>query len=338
MPSVSIIIPCYNEQATIRKLLDAIYAQTHPRADLEVVIADGFSTDRTRDEIAAFANSHGDLHLAVVDNPKRIIPAAVNVALKEAQGEIIVRLDAHSMPYPDYVERCVADLQLGLGVNVGGIWEIRPGAETWIARAIAVAAAHPLGVGDAMYRHADKPASVDTVPFGAFNREVLATIGFFDETLLTNEDYEFNARIRKSGGVIWLDPSIRSVYIARSTLGDLAKQYWRYGFWKWKMLQRYPDTLRWRQGLPPLFVTSLIGGAILSFFASLFRVLFAAEVAIYALALAAAGVRSAMQKKEFSLAIGLPLAISTMHITWGAGFLWSMIKGSFIKPANSEKK
>jgi succinoglycan biosynthesis protein ExoA len=338
MSSVSIIIPCYNEEATIRKLLDAIYAQTYPRADLEVVIADGLSTDRTRQEITAFADSHADLHLTVVDNPKRIIPAALNVALKEAQGEIIIRLDAHSMPYPDYVERCVADLQSGLGVNVGGIWEIRPGAETWLARAISVAAAHPLGVGDALYRHAAKPASVDTVPFGAFNREVLATIGFFDETLLTNEDYEFNARIRKSGGVIWLDPSIRSVYIARSTLGELAKQYWRYGYWKWQMLRRYPSTLRWRQGLPPLFVASLIGGAVLSIFVYLFQVLFAAEVVVYALVLTAAGFRSGLQKKNLSLIIGLPLAISTMHISWGAGFLWSMIKGNFRKPANSEKK
>ena len=128
MPSVSIIIPCFNEQDTIRKLLEAIYAQTFPRADLEVVIADGMSTDGTRAEIAAFSDAHPDLHIAVVDNLQRSIPAALNCALKEAQGEIIVRLDAHSMPYPDYVERCVADLEAGLGENVGGVWEIHPGA------------------------------------------------------------------------------------------------------------------------------------------------------------------------------------------------------------------
>ena len=166
MPSVSIIIPCYNEQTTICKLLEAIYAQTFPRADLEVVIADGISTDGTRAEIVAFADSHADLHIAVVDNLKRHIPAGLNCALKEAQGEIIVRLDAHSMPYPNYIEHCIADLEAGLGENVGGVWEIRPGAETWVARSIAIAAAHPLGVGDALYRHAEKSAPVDTVPFG----------------------------------------------------------------------------------------------------------------------------------------------------------------------------
>ena len=301
MPSVSIIIPCYNEQDTIRKLLEAVYAQTFPRADLEMVIADGMSTDGTRAEIAAFADAHPDLHIAMADNPVQSIPSALNCALKEAQGEIIVRLDAHSVPYPDYIERCVADLQAGLGENVGGIWEIQPGAPTWVAQSIAVAASHPLGVGDALYRHASKASQVDTVPFGAFKRELLALIGFFDESLLTNEDYEFNTRIRKSGGKIWLDPAIRSVYFARPTLAALARQYSRYGFWKWRMLRRYPETLRWRQGLPPLFVLSLLVGAALAAFLPVFRILLAAEVLIYGITLVAAGVQR-FHKTEKSLA------------------------------------
>jgi succinoglycan biosynthesis protein ExoA len=327
MPSVSIIIPCYNEQDTICKLLEAIYAQTFPRADLEVVIADGMSTDRTRAEIAAFSDLHPDLHIAVADNLTHSIPAALNCALKEAQGEIIVRLDAHSMPYPDYIERSVADLDAGLGENVGGIWEIHPGAQTWVAQSIAAAASHPLGVGDALYRHTDTAAQVDTVPFGAYKRELLALVGFFDESLLANEDYEFNARIRKSGGKIWLDPSIRSVYFARPTLATLAKQYTRYGFWKWCMLRRYPETLRWRQGLPPVFVLSLLGGIALAGFLPIFRVLLGAEILIYLITLSAAGLHAALRQKKVHLLIGLPLAIAIMHLAWGAGFLWSMIKG-----------
>ena len=329
MPSVSIIVPCYNEQDTIRKLLEAIYAQAFPRPDLEVVIADGMSSDGTRTQIAAFSDSHPDLQIAVADNPSRNIPSSLNCALKEAQGEIIVRLDAHSMPYPDYVERCVADLEAGLGENVGGIWEIQPGAETWVAQSIAAAASHPLGVGDALYRHTAVAARVDTVPFGAFKRELLALVGFFDESLLTNEDYEFNARIRKSGGRVWLDPSIRSIYFARPTLAKLARQYSRYGFWKWRMLRRYPGTLRWRQALPPLFVLSIIVGMVLSPFLPVFRVLLAVEISIYLVVLAAAGVQAAVRQKKVQMAVGLPLAIATMHIVWGAGFLWSMIKGIF---------
>jgi succinoglycan biosynthesis protein ExoA len=198
-----------------------------------------------------------------------------------------------------------------------------------VAQSIALAAAHPLGVGDALYRHADRAALVDTVPFGAFKRELLALIGFYDESLLTNEDYEFNARIRKSGGKVWLDPAIRSVYFARPTLALLAKQYTRYGYWKWRMLRRYPETLRWRQGLPPLFVLSLLGGAALAVFLPIFRALFAAEIIIYLVALGLAGARAAQQQKKLQVGFGLPLAIATMHIAWGAGFLWSMIKGIF---------
>jgi len=327
MPSISIIIPCYNEQTTIRKLLASIYAQSTPRSDLEVIIADGMSSDGTRAEIAAFADSHQDLHISVVDNPLRSIPAGLNCALKEAKGEIIVRLDAHSMPYADYIERCVADLEVGLGENVGGVWEIRPSADTWLAQSIAVAAAHPIGVGDALYRHAKKAGAVDTVPFGAFKRELLATVGFFDENLLTNEDYEFNTRIRKSGGKIWLDPSIRSVYFSRAHLSGLAKQYFRYGYWKWRMLRQFPDTLRWRQGLPPLFVLSLVGFGILGGFLPLFRVLLGAELILYILAIAAAGAQEALRRRLTFLILGLPLAITVMHICWGSGFLWSMIKG-----------
>ncbi|MGA2489389.1 MAG: glycosyltransferase family 2 protein [Anaerolineales bacterium] len=337
MPSVSIIIPCYNEQDTIYKLLEAIYTQTFPRTDLEVVISDGMSSDGTQAEIVAFSDSHPDMHISVVKNPTRNIAAALNRAIKETHGEIIIRLDAHSIPYPDYIERSVTDLEVGLGENVGGIWEIHPGAQTWVAQSIAVAASHRLGVGDALYRHTENAALVDTVPFGAFRRELLALIGFFDESLLTNEDYEFNARIRKSGGKVWLDPSIRSVYISRPTLAKLAKQYARYGFWKWRMLRRYPETLRWRQVLPPLFVLSLCVGAGLAIFLPIFRVLLVVEIFVYLIVLVAAGVQAAMRQKKIYLVIGLPLAIATMHITWGAGFLWSMIKEIFTV-RNLEKK
>lgn len=326
MPTVSIIIPCYNEEKRIRTLLDALFAQTHPHDDLEIIIADGHSTDRTREEIAAFQSLHPNLALRVIDNDARSIPAALNRAIEAARGEIIVRLDAHSAPYPDYVAKSVANLRAGLGQNVGGVWEIRPGAETWVGRGIAAAAAHPLGVGDALYRHATQPAAVDTVPFGCFYRTLWQDLGKFDENLLTNEDYEFNTRIRLSGGRIWLDPSIRSVYFARATLGALAKQYWRYGFWKWQMLRRYPKTLRWRQAIPPLFVLSLLGGAALAW-VDVFRILLIIEVILYTAVLMLASWSTALKRRDFSLILGLPLSIATKHLAWGGGFLWSLMTG-----------
>lgn len=328
MPKVSIIVPCYNEQRFIGATLDAIYNQTFPRADMEVVIADSHSTDATREVIEDFRRSHPDLRLTLVDNDARAIPAALNRALAAARGAIIVRMDAHSTPYPDYVEHCVRALEEGRGDNVGGVWEIRPGGRGWVAESIAAAAAHPLGAGDAGYRLNAAAGPKDTVPFGAFRRSLVERIGGYDESLLANEDYELNARVRASGGVVWLDPSIRSVYHARASLGALARQYARYGYWKWQMLKRYPSTLRWRQALPPLFIASILLLAALSFF-DLARITLFLELGIYLSVLLAAGVLASARRRDLSLALGLPLALLVMHVAWGGGFLWSLLTSSW---------
>jgi len=326
MPSVSVIVPCYNEQATIRLLLEALHAQTFPRTDMEVIIADGLSTDGTRAEIASFQQGYTDLVVRVVDNPRRTIPAALNCAIAAARGEFVVRLDAHSQPRPDYVCRCVTLLQAGRGDNVGGVWEIVPGRPGWVARAIAVAAAHRLGVGDARYRYTEQAEAVDTVPFGAFRRSLVGKIGPFNENLLTNEDYEFNTRIRQAGGVVWLDPAIRSTYFARGTFTGLARQYWRYGYWKARMLRLFPGTLRWRQALPPLFVLSLLLLGLLAIGLPFFRWLLAIEIGLYLLILVLVGIQVAVQEKDGTLLFGFPLAVAIMHLSWGLAFLWSWLR------------
>ena len=325
MTFVSVIVPCRNEQGTIHLLLHALYQQTYPRQNMEVVIADGLSTDQTRQRIAQFVDAHPDLCVFIVDNPKGTIPAGLNLAIESASGEIIIRLDAHSVPYPEYVARCVLSIQEGKGDNVGGVWEILPGGATWQARAIATAASNPLAVGDAHYRYSDQARLVDTVPFGSFRRHWIDKIGSFDEALLTNEDYEFNVRLRKSGGRVWLDPEIRTIYYARATFKELVRQYWRYGFWKARMLRRYPETIRWRQAMPPLLILSLIVSILLSFVWAYASWLFVIELTSYSLVLLAAGFHSAVTKKDFSLMFGVPLAIAIMHLSWGSAFLWSVI-------------
>jgi succinoglycan biosynthesis protein ExoA len=325
MIKVSVIVPCFNEQATIRQLLEAVYGQSYPLNEIEVIVADGLSTDQTREVINDFQLSHPDLIIRIIDNIQRIIPSGLNRAIEVAQGKYIVRLDAHSIPDQDYINNCVSGLDKGLGDNIGGIWKIQPGANTWIAKAIAIAAAHPLGVGDARYRIGGNAQEVDTVPFGAFRRELINKIGIFDETLLTNEDYEFNTRIRQSGGKVWMDPSIHSVYFARSRLKELAQQYWRYGYWKAQMLRRYPKTLRWRQALPPLFVLALISLGSLSLVWILARWLLAIIVLLYTIVIFFVGIQMNIRNKDFSMAIGVPLAIATIHLSYGAALLWGLV-------------
>jgi len=322
-PLVSVIIPCYNEEKTIELLLAAIHNQTYQISQIEVIISDALSQDKTREKIQVYSKNHKELKIRVVDNVQRTIPAGVNIAAKAAAGEILVRLDAHSEPNPEYIATSVDLLITGKADNVGGIWEIQPGENTCIAKSIALAAAHPLGVGDAKYRVSKQAQYVDTVPFGAFFREKFFEIGAFDESLLANEDYEFNARLQKSGGKVWMDPRICSKYYARANLSKLAVQYWRYGFWKVKMLARFPGTIRLRQAVPPLFVASIAFFSLLSVFFPIARIILLGELGIYFLSLISAGLLCSIKRRLYCCLL-MPVAIAVMHFSWGTGFIFSL--------------
>ena len=238
-------------------------------------------------------------------------------------------MDAHSQPAPNYIALIVEALTKGLGDNVGGVWDILPyqTASTTpgvIARGIAAAASSPIGVGDAQYRISSTAGEVDTVPFGAFKKELIAKIGFYNEELLTNEDYEFNYRIRSMGGKIWLDPSIRATYYSRPTIKALIKQYWRYGFWKARMLIKYPSSIRLRQAIPPLFVISLIFLPIFSLINLLFLYLFLLEISFYLIVLLIAGILESVKRNDFFIMLPLPIIFFTMHFSWGLALIWSL--------------
>ncbi len=327
-PKVSIIIPCYNEEKTIGFLLKAIKKQEYPLSNIEIIIADSLSTDATKEKISKFIKSNPSILVKVVDNAKQTIPSGVNCAARVAKGEILIRLDAHSEPNAEYVKTSVDLLKKNVAENVGGIWEIQPWEDTCIAKAIAKAAAHPLGVGDAKYRVSTKAQYVDTVPFGAFYKKTFENIGCFDETMLANEDYEFNARLKNSGGKVWLDPRIRSKYYARKNLKELAKQYWRYGFWKARMLQRYPETIRWRQAIPPLFVVSIFLLGIFSIFIPIARIILGVEFGIYLLTVLFVGLQTAVKHTDLCFLL-MPFAIITMHFSWGGGFMYSLFTSAW---------
>lgn len=323
---IAVIIPCYNEVGTIRQLLEAIEAQTISAEHLEIVIADGMSTDGTREALQSYRAEHPRLSIKIVDNVMRTIPAALNVALRSTSCEVVIRLDAHSMPASDYCQKCLELLSSTGAANVGGVWELRPSGSGWIARAIARAAAHPLGAGDARYRLGGAPGEVETVPFGAYRREWLDLVGPFNENLLTNEDYEYNVRLKQAGGRIWFDPSIRSVYYARPTLGALLRQYARYGFWKAQMARRYPRSLRWRQILPPTLILAvvLLSGA--GFWWKPAWTMLLMLLALYAASVVLAAIVGAWRRKDWGEAVAFPLAIWIMHLSWGSSFLVGLVR------------
>jgi succinoglycan biosynthesis protein ExoA len=326
MIEVSVIVPCLNEENHISNLLNAISSQSYPIDQMEVVIADGMSIDGTRHKIGRFLEQNPNIKLDIIDNEKRSIPSGLNLAISVAKGEYIIRLDAHSIPHDDYIERCISNLKAGRGDNVGGVWVIKPGSDSWIAESIAYAAAHPLGVGTPKYRIGGSAQAVETVPFGAFRRELFSRIGNYNENLLTNEDYELNVRILKAGGIVWFDPAIQCDYLARPSFGSLTKQYWRYGYWKAKMIRSYPGSIKMRQMAAPSLILSVAMLSIIGIIYHLFWWILAAELLFYLSLLGIAGIQSSLKSRNVRLILGVPLAIYLMHIAWGSSFIWSMIK------------
>jgi succinoglycan biosynthesis protein ExoA len=325
-PQISIIIPCYNEERFIAGALNQLVKQSCD-VSFEIVVVDGASTDDTRRVIQDFAAQHNGVPLRVIDNPARNIPTALNLGIRAARGELIVRMDAHSAPSSNYVSRCAELLRAEKAAIVGMPWHIKPGAGSSMARAIALAVSHPLGAGDAKYRLGGSGSQlVDTVPFGAFHKSLWEELGGFNEQLLTNEDYDFNYRVRKQGGTILLDNEAHSDYFARPRLGDLARQYFRYGLWKARMVKLHPSSIKLRQLIPPSFVVALIVFGLLSFFSRFFAGVLAAIAGMYLGVVLVVSLRLALRENALRLALYLPFTFMVIHFCWGWGFLVGLLR------------
>ena len=319
---VSVVVPCRNEAVWIETLLDALRSQDMPV--FEVIIVDTGSTDRTVDSVGRYQQLHPELSVRCLSHPGVGIAGAVNRGIEVAQGEIIVRLDGHSCPATDYVKRAVEALTETGAAVVGGVWEIVPSAPNRTAEAIARAVAHPIGAGNAAYRTAGMRnigrTAVDTVPFGCFRKTTWEALGGFNEDLLTNEDYEFNYRVRLGGAAVILDSEIRCAYFARGSLVDLASQYFRYGWWKAQMLRRYPRSLRWRQALPGALVPLFVCLAVVGFVWPVSGFLLGGCVLTYAAILSGAAVKVAARHGRWPSVFLLVAAFAVVHGTWSTGF------------------
>lgn len=312
---VSVVLPVRNEAAHIEAAIASILAQDYVDA-IEVVVADGMSTDGTREILDQISAADGRVRR--VDNPTGRTPNGLNIAIEASQGSVIVRCDGHSELPPGYVSTAVDVMTRTGAVNVGGVQQAV--GITAMQRAIGYAMSSRIGVGDARFHYGGEPGEVDTVYLGVFRRDALVEVGMFDETLTRNQDYELNIRLRNNGGMIWFDPRLRVTYRPRSTLRTLWRQYFEYGTWKRRVIRMHPDSTRLRQLVPPLFVISLLGSAVLAF--TPWRLLGLVIPALYAALLAIVTVAKLVTTRDWATLL-LPAAVATMHVSWGLGFLSS---------------
>jgi succinoglycan biosynthesis protein ExoA len=320
-PFVTIIMPVRNEASAIVSSLGAIISQDYPAERMEIIIADGQSTDGTRDVVDGIKNKHSNLYL--LENPGKIVPTGLNIALRRARGEIIIRVDGHTEIAPDYVRQCIEALRQSGADNVGG--KMTANGIGNFGKSVVLATSSPFGVGDARFHFSDKEEFVDTVYLGAWPLRIFNQIGLFDEELVRNQDDEFNYRLRERGGKILLTPMIKSVYTVRGTPRALWRQYYQYGLWKVRVMQKHPKQMRLRQFVPPLFVASLLVSAgIVSFSRwGLFILAFIVSTYLFANLFASVGIARRHGWRHLPL---LPLTFSILHMSYGLGFLVGLIR------------
>jgi glycosyltransferase involved in cell wall biosynthesis len=315
-------MPVRNEEAFIRQSLGAVLAQDYPAERLEVIVADGLSTDGTREIVRSLQSVYQNLKL--IDNPGRIVSTGFNLALREAGGDLLVLIGGHCVIAADYVSQCVSHLANHKCDCVGGVLETV--GETFSARAIAAVMSSRFGVGGSTFRVGVKEtAFTDTAVFAAYKREIVEVTGEFDEELVRNQDDEYNYRLRKLGGSIMVSPAIRSRYYSRATLPTLWKQYFQYGYWKVRILQKHPRQMRPRQFVPALFVIALILLGLAAFFGAASKIILLATLFVYLVANLGA---SAFAAKRVGWRFWplISIAFTVIHFAYGSGFLIGLVR------------
>ena len=326
---VSIVIPCRNEVAHLAEFLTSVFGQQLPAgATLEVIVADGFSDDGSREALVAWQGR--EPRLKVIDNPGRIVSAGLNVALKLAEGELIARMDVHTEYAPDYVAQCLAVLAETGADNVGGPWRAVPDADAGaMQHAIAAAFQSRWVAGGARSRQLDYDGWVDTVYLGCWPRASFERFGGFDEALVRNQDDEHNLRIAKGGGRIWQSPRIRSVYRPRAGLAQVFRQYLQYGYWKPFVVTKHGQPAALRHLAPGLFIAALAVAAVTAPLVAAWPL--ALLVGLYVLGVLAMTLAvAASQRPSWPVLLRIPAVIAAYHFGYGIGSLfggWDALRG-----------
>jgi glycosyltransferase involved in cell wall biosynthesis len=318
-PFVSIVVPCRNEERYIGACLDSVLASDYPHERLEVLVVDGLSEDRTREILGRYTARHRWIRL--LENPQQITPTALNVGIRAARGDVIMRMDAHVMYPATYVSQLVAALEETGADNVGGVIETLPADDSATARAIALGLSHPLGVGNAYFRIGSRERRwADAVSFGCYRRDVFDRIGLFDEDLVRNQDDEFDLRLIKHGGRVLLVPEVVARYYARRSLRQVARMFYQYGYFKPLVAKKLGRIMTFRQLVPAALLLSLAGSALAGLWWTPAALLGAGIFGCYTtvvLGVALAGLRRHGVRVSAVLTAVFPL----LHFSYGLGFL-----------------
>ncbi len=322
LPFVSVIMPVRNESGFIAQSLGAVLEQNYPADRMEVIVCDGMSTDDTREIVRSLQAGRENVQL--VDNPGQIAPKALNIAKEHCRGDIIARVDGHCVIAPDYLSRCVDHLQQDGVDGVGG--PIETIGQTPTAKVIASVMSSRFGVGGSAFRVGDAGTKVvDTIAFPVYTRAIMERAGPYDEQLVRNQDDEYNYRLRKMGAKLLLASDVRSKYYSRSSFRKLAKQYFQYGLWKVRVLQKHPLQMRARQFAPLVLVALLLILTVAAPFSALAASLLIALLSAYVIVIFLGAVLTARAEHGWRVLL-LPAALATLHLSYGFGFLIGLFR------------
>lgn len=328
---ISVICPIYNEEKYISSFIESVLQQDYPKEDLEILLVDGMSKDKTRDIIAEYSAKYPCLRL--VDNPQQTVPYAMNNGIKNAKGEIIIRLDAHAEYPSKYFSVLAKKLnELDGAENVGGVCITLPCNETAVATAIAECLSNKFGMGNSYFRVGAKEVmNVDTVPFGCFRKSLFDKIGLYDTDMIRNQDDELNGRIIKNGGKIYLLPEVEIKYFARDKISKVRKMFYQYGLYKPLGNKKLGSPATMRQFFPLLFVLELVLGLILCLVFPILWPIYAAIILLHLLIGMYEGVKSAKRTGCKDCILIMPYIFMNMHICYGIGYLKGIYNLAFHK-------
>lgn len=332
---LSVICPIYNEEKYIAQCIESLLLQDYSKDDLEILFVDGMSTDKTREIISKYTSQYS--FIKMIDNPKKIVPYAMNTGILASKGEIIIRLDGH-VEYPtNYFSALVKNLKELDADNVGALCETLPCGPSSKELSIAEALSSSFGMGNSYFRiGCDKVKQVDTVPFGCFKREVFDKVGLYDLELIRNQDDELNGRIIKNGGKIYLIPSVVTKYFARDKISKVRRMFYQYGLYKPLVNKKLGTPATVRQFFPLVFVLGLIIGAILSCLNWVIAAMYFTVIMLYLFLAYYFTFKSVKKTNKISLFIYQPLTYLTIHLSYGWGYLVGIYKILTHKPFNAE--